>query len=155
MADRIVVMNGGRIEQTGTPQEVYEKPATRFVAEFVGLSNFIAGTVEGPGRFRASGGTLLQFCHDGLVSSRGHLVVRPEKIDVGGKREGLANSLSGEIDSIVFLGPLTEICVRLPGGERITAHRQNRRNEGGEALCLGQKATVAWAAESGFVLADG
>jgi putative spermidine/putrescine transport system ATP-binding protein len=155
MADRIVVMNGGRIEQTGTPQEVYEKPATRFVAEFVGLSNFIAGTVEGPGRFRASGGTLLQFCHDGLVSSRGHLVVRPEKIDVGGKREGLANSLSGEIDSIVFLGPLTEICVRLPGGERITAHRQNRRNEGGEALCLGQKATVTWAAESGFVLADG
>jgi ABC-type Fe3+/spermidine/putrescine transport system ATPase subunit len=81
--------------------------------------------------------------------------VRPEKIDVGGKREGLANSLSGEIDSIVFLGPLTEICVRLPGGERITAHRQNRRNEGGEALCLGQKATVTWAAESGFVLADG
>jgi putative spermidine/putrescine transport system ATP-binding protein len=105
MADRIVVMNGGRIEQTGTPQEVYEKPATRFVAEFVGLSNFIPGTVEGPGRFRASQGTVLQFRHDGVVSSRGHLFVRPERIEVGAQAEGLVNSLSGEIDSIVFLGP--------------------------------------------------
>ena len=155
MADRIVVMNGGRIEQAGTPQEVYEKPATRFVAEFVGLSNLIPGTVEGAGRFRTSQGTVLQFCDDGVVSSRGHLVVRPEKIEIGGQAEGHLNSLSGEIDSIVFLGPLTEICVRLPGGERITAHRQNRRTGGAQALRLGQKTTVAWAPESGFVLADG
>jgi len=134
---------------------VYEKPATRFVAEFVGLSNLIPGTVEGAGRFRTSQGTVLQFCDDGVVSSRGHLVVRPEKIEIGGQAEGHLNSLSGEIDSIVFLGPLTEICVRLPGGERITAHRQNRRTGGAQALRLGQKTTVAWAPESGFVLADG
>src|SRR5258708_1846473 len=60
IADRIVVMNAGKIEQVGSPQDVYEKPATRFVAEFIGLSNFIAGKVE-EGQFRTRGGALLKY----------------------------------------------------------------------------------------------
>jgi len=154
MADRIVVMNGGRIEQVGSPEEVYEKPATRFVAEFIGLSNFIPGSIDGPGRFRLGEGTVLQFCHGALTAARGHLVVRPENIEIGAQADGRLNSLSGEIESIAFLGPLTEICVRLAAGERITAHRQNRRTEGAGKLRPGQKTSVAWAPECGFVLGD-
>jgi putative spermidine/putrescine transport system ATP-binding protein len=154
IADRIVVMNAGRIEQVGTPQQVYENPATRFVAQFIGLSNFIGGTVEGPGRFRASEGTLLQFGQGGVAGSRAQLVVRPEKIDVGEQAQGRPNSLSAVIDSVTFLGPLTEICVRLQGGEKITTHRQNRGNRDADRFKPGQKTSIAWAPECGFVLDD-
>jgi putative spermidine/putrescine transport system ATP-binding protein len=152
IADRIVVMNAGKIEQVGSPQDVYEKPATRFVAQFIGLSNFLPGEVEAPGRFRTRDGSLLKY-GDGKVSSgKQDLVVRPEKIELGaGTGEGL-NRLEGVIDSVTYLGPLTEVCVRLAGGEKLMAHRQNRRLGELETLRPGQPTTIAWAPEAGFVL---
>jgi putative spermidine/putrescine transport system ATP-binding protein len=151
IADRIVVMNAGKIEQVGTPQDVYEKPATRFVAQFIGLSNFLPGEVEAPGRFRIRDGSLLQY-NDGKVNGgKQDLVVRPEKIELGAGAEGL-NRLEGVVDSVTYLGPLTEICVRLSSGEKLMAHRQNRRLGELDTLRPGQPTTIAWAPEAGFVL---
>jgi putative spermidine/putrescine transport system ATP-binding protein len=152
IADRIVVMNGGKIEQVGSPQEVYEKPSTRFVAQFIGVSNFLSGTVEGPGQFRIRDGSLLRYRNGHANGGGDSLVVRPEKIEVGVSGATGLNSLQGVIDSITYLGPLTEICVRLPGGERLMAHRQNRKLGEFEPLRPCEPATVAWAPEASFVL---
>jgi putative spermidine/putrescine transport system ATP-binding protein len=151
IADRIVVMNAGRIEQVGSPQDVYEKPATRFVAEFIGLSNFIAGKAE-KGQFRTRGGALLRY-GDGKANGHGeNLVVRPEKVEIGATGDETLNRLDCVIDSVAYLGPLTEICVRLPDGETLTVHRQNRKLGGLEQLRPGQATTITWAPDASFVL---
>jgi putative spermidine/putrescine transport system ATP-binding protein len=152
IADRIVVMNGGRIEQVGSPQEVYEKPATRFVAQFIGLSNFLPGEVEGPGQFRTRDGSLLKYAGGKVTGGKQEMVVRPEKIELGGRPAEEFNRLEGVIDSVTYLGALTEVCVRLRGGEKLMAHRQNRRLGELETLRPGQPTTISWAAEASFVL---
>jgi putative spermidine/putrescine transport system ATP-binding protein len=152
IADRIVVMNAGRIEQVGPPQDVYEKPATRFVAEFIGLSNFLSGTVEGPGQFRTRDGSLLKYGNGTANGSGDNLVIRPEKIEIGAAKDDALNRLEGIVDSVTYLGPLTEICVRLPGGEKLMAHRQNRRQGELDQFRPGQPTTIAWAPDASFVL---
>jgi putative spermidine/putrescine transport system ATP-binding protein len=152
IADRIVVMNAGKIEQVGSPQDVYEKPATRFVAEFVGLSNFIAGRIDGQGQFRTRGGMLLKYDHGKANGNGDNLVVRPEKIEIGANKDETLNRLDCVIDSVAYLGPLTEICVRLSDGEKLTAHRQNRTLGALEQLRPGQTTTITWAPDASFVL---
>lgn len=155
MADRIVIMNGGRVEQVGTPEEVYEHPATPFVAGFVGLSNMLPGVIESPGRFRTAGGEALAFSASRPTGPGTHLVVRPEKIAVEGGGAGGSppdNSATGTVDGVTYLGPVTEVVVRLPGGERITAHRQNRAAGDLRLFRLGDPATVSWPASASFVL---
>ncbi len=153
MADRIVVMNAGKVEQVGTPQQVYEHPATRFVAEFIGLSNFLAGKVESLGRFHTSSGELLTYGNGAVRTAGEHLVVRPEKIEIGDRTvDAGANRLEGVIDTVTYLGPLTEVAIRLPGGERLTAHQQNRKFGDFQRIQPGERATISWDAEAGFVL---
>src|SRR2546423_3090257 len=89
MADRIVIMNGGRIEQLGTPTELYERPRTAFVAGFLGVSNLLEGTVAGDGSVKLTDGTLVQVPRDLLGGRTGtvRIVVRPEKLRIGGGEE--------------------------------------------------------------------
>ena len=155
MADRIVIMNGGRVEQVGTPEEVYEHPATPFVAGFVGLSNMLPGSVESPGLFRTAGGVTLAFSVDRPTGAATHLVVRPEKVELGaGAPPGTpaGNAASGVVEGVTYLGPVTEVVVRLPGGERITAPRQNRAAGDLRLFRPGDAATVSWPASASFVL---
>jgi TOBE domain-containing protein len=79
--------------------------------------------------------------------------VRPEKVEIGDwtAADG-ANRLDGMIDAVTCLGPLTEVTIRLPAGERLTAHRQNRRFKDFERIRPGQPTTISWDAEAGFVL---
>jgi iron(III) transport system ATP-binding protein len=102
MADRIVVMDHGVIEQIGTPLEVYREPATPFVADFIGLMNFLPGTVVGPGRVRC-GQVELACDADGLAPGTAVTVAfRPEDIHVAaGEAE---NSFKVRLDSLAFLG---------------------------------------------------
>jgi iron(III) transport system ATP-binding protein len=104
MADRIVVMNQGVIEQIGTPLEVYREPASPFVADFIGLMNFVAGTIVAPGRVRC--GQLELACHaDGV--ERGTpvtLAIRPEDIVVQGLQGGEENAFKARVESMAFLG---------------------------------------------------
>src|SRR5437762_8577491 len=78
MADRLVVMNEGRIRQIGSQQDLYERPAEKFVADFVGRSTFIAGRMDGPGRFLSDGG-LVVAC-DGAGTGGASLALRPERL---------------------------------------------------------------------------
>ena len=122
MADRIVVMNGGRIEQAGEPAELYERPRTAFVASFLGVSNLLAGTVSGPGEVTLADGQVLHVEPSALAGRTGEISVgiRPEKIHVG---PGETNSFSGEIVERAYVGVSTQYVVRTPVGE-ITVYVQ-------------------------------
>jgi iron(III) transport system ATP-binding protein len=104
MADRIVVINNGVIEQVGTPEEIYREPATRFVAEFIGSMNFLPASRAGDGfirigevEFRVNGDGFGAQVEGALLAA-----IRPEDIQVG---ESSDNSLDARVESIEFLGP--------------------------------------------------
>jgi iron(III) transport system ATP-binding protein len=104
MADRVVVMNHGVIEQCGTPAEVYEQPATPFVATFLGRVNILPGTSLGEGRYRV-GGVDLALPADGFAPGTDvRIFVRPEDRHVEGDLSQRPNRLSGRIGRIDYLG---------------------------------------------------
>jgi iron(III) transport system ATP-binding protein len=106
MADRIVVMNHGVIEQVGTPEEIYRLPATAFVADFVGEMSFLDAEVAAPKKLRA--GALDLACLDDRGFAPGTAVklgLRPEEIRVRGVQAGDPNAVSVEVKSLEFLGP--------------------------------------------------
>ncbi len=104
MADRIVVMNHGVIEQVGSPHEVYRQPATAFVADFIGTMNFLPGRIVGPGQVRLGGAELV--CEsDGLEQGADvTIAIRPEDILVQGVEGGEENALRVRIAAMEFLG---------------------------------------------------
>ncbi len=163
MSDRIAVMNEGRILQLGTPGEIYERPRTRFVADFIGQTNFLEvdvtswdGTevdVDLPGS-----GALRARLPDG-IQPRGRmtLAVRPEKISLLGDLPGTetpgSNALSGRLDEVVYVGTHTQYLVRLPGGQLLTVYRQNRA-VGENEYRTGEPLSVVFNPQSAALLAD-
>jgi iron(III) transport system ATP-binding protein len=123
MADRIVVMNQGVIEQVGTPIEVYREPASPFVADFVGLMNFVAGAVVRPGAVRC--GALELACEaDGFPPGTPVTVaVRPEDILVHGVPGGEENAVDARVKTLVFLGSFfrAELVAEAMGDIRLRA----------------------------------
>jgi spermidine/putrescine transport system ATP-binding protein len=120
MSDRIAVMNEGRLEQIGTAEDVYERPATTFVAGFIGVSNLMPGVVTGAGErggMKLDSGVEVPVAVNGLAAGeRAHAVVRPEKLRIatgGDPAEGGEPSVEGTVESSVFLGTSTQIVVRL------------------------------------------
>jgi spermidine/putrescine transport system ATP-binding protein len=116
MADWIVVMNGGRIEQLGEPAELYEHPRTEFVASFLGVSNLLAGVVAGPDSVRLESGETLHVAQSALNGQTGAVSVgiRPEKLHIDGTG---VNRLAGEIVERAYVGVSTQYVVKTPMGE--------------------------------------
>ena len=105
MADRIVVMNHGVIEQVGTPQDIYRAPTTAFVADFVGAMNFLDGTLETPDRVRIGSVSLECQSQDGLKQGAGvRLCIRPEDVRVRDLPVGAANRLTVKVKELDFVG---------------------------------------------------
>lgn len=145
LSNRIAVMNAGRLEQEGTPAEVYERPQTRFVADFIGLTNFIAGTVHESYADRSDGasskrvtvstsfGEIICSGQQSLVASgeRVTLTLRPEKLQVlavDTPAPGDWNVVEGVITQATFLGAQNEYRVRVggnSGSQDITVRQQN------------------------------
>ncbi len=159
MADTIAVMNAGRVEQMGGPTDLYENPATTFVANFLGRSNLIAGTVTG-----RSGGDATVDVHGRRVAlpvarvhSDGdavHVGVRPEKIhlamagegDTGGER----NSLEGVVTDASFIGVSTEYLVKMPWGQELAVFAQNMGRDA--RLVPGAAVSLTWDPAHTFAL---
>jgi spermidine/putrescine transport system ATP-binding protein len=141
MSDRIAVMSNGVVEQVDTPENVYERPATTFVAGFIGVSNLMPGTVTsatgGRGMIRLDTGLEVESRVDGLATGeRCHAVVRPEKLRISpaassaarpeaaasdeGPRPGGLPGVDGVVQSSVYLGTSTQIIVALPGDVSMT-----------------------------------
>jgi spermidine/putrescine transport system ATP-binding protein len=120
MSDRIAVMSNGIVEQVDTPERVYERPSTTFVAGFIGVSNLMPATVTAAsgerGTIRLDSGPELETQVNGVATGeRCHAVVRPEKlrIDSNGRTPDDWPSVEGIVESSVFLGTATQIIVRL------------------------------------------
>jgi len=148
MADRLVVMNEGSVRQVGSQRDLYERPADRFVAGFVGRSTFLDGSVEAPGRFRTDGGLALA-CSGGKPG-RAALSLRPERVEIAPTNQaGLDNSLSGTVEFVSYLGASIDIHVRLSPNDRLVVQIANR--DGGFAPEVGQSVHVGWQASAGQV----
>jgi spermidine/putrescine transport system ATP-binding protein len=123
MSDRIAVMNSGRIEQIGNPEEVYDRPTTTFVAGFIGVSNLMPGTIRktgSNGEVELDSGVKVGTNVNGFsVGERCHAVVRPEKLTIGSGGGG-EPSVEGLVESSLYLGTSTQLIVRLPGDVRMT-----------------------------------
>lgn len=149
MADQIAVMNHGRIEQLGTPTELYETPATAFVAGFLGVSNLISGTVSGTDTVQLRRGPEVRVRADALAGRTGEVAIgiRPEKIELG---EGQANTLDGKVVEQAYVGVATQYIVETNCG-RLTVYRQNA-SPGLNGAVAGQRLTLSWSPESTFVV---
>jgi spermidine/putrescine transport system ATP-binding protein len=146
MADAIVVMNRGRIEQLGAPAELYERPASAFVAGFLGVSNLLPGTVVGPDAVRLDGGAVLRVAPERLEGRDGPVAVgiRPEKLEIGGG--GGANTLDGTVRERAYVGVSTQYVVETAVGE-LTVYVQ-----GAGEHAPGERLSLSFAPESTFVV---
>ncbi len=155
MSNRLVVMDGGRIMQLGSPEEVYREPLTEFVADFLGVANLLdieCDTDTGTTRTIRYG----EFPLDAQVplghdAGPGRAVIRPECVELHESGLTGANRLPGMVDRTVFLGSTTQVMVRLPQGGVVQSLVTN--TAGSETFTAGQPVTVRLPAESLRVLA--
>lgn len=149
MADTIAVMNKGKIEQLGPPDELYERPQTAFVAGFLGVSNLLPGNRSGPGSIRLDGGAEVKVPPETLGDRTGRVAVgiRPEKIRLG---PGQVNTLAGEVFERAYVGVATQYVVDTPAG-RVSVYVQNTEPRAGMAE-PGDAITIGFEPEATFVV---
>ncbi len=139
LSDRIAVFNAGRIEQVGTAREIYEQPASGFVAGFVGTSNLLTGEAA-----------------RSVLGRPGTFGIRPEKLSVvtaGGRTPDGAQHAPGQLSEVVYAGPITRYVVDLDAGPRLIALQQN--GSGTEAaLRRGARVDLAWDASHVMAVPD-
>ncbi|NEA53004.1 ABC transporter ATP-binding protein [Streptomyces sp. SID13666] len=146
MSDRVAVMNAGHVEQCGTPEDVYEHPASRFVAAFMGTSNLMTGTYRGGEIMLEQGLSLPVGRRDGVAEGSAVSVsIRPEKIWLSDFEPGMS-VMRGAIRETVYSGPTTTYLIELAPGVTLSALEQNTarsrmedRWSGGESVELGWK----------------
>jgi putative spermidine/putrescine transport system ATP-binding protein len=142
-------MNDGRIEQCGPPTELYDEPANRFVADFIGESNFIDGkvtthdgdttcvVVPGLGEVRAQRKASAETGADAALTVRPEKIVTTEEQTIPGM-----NVMSGTVSEVIFVGEMRRYVVALPGGQELVLKAQNR--SGVQSYQRGDPITVAW-----------
>jgi spermidine/putrescine transport system ATP-binding protein len=155
MSDRVAVMNAGRVEQIGLPQEIYESPATEFVAGFIGVSNILEGTVESVrGHLTTIKLDTLKLRARGNQSSPGdrvRVMLRPEKLSLSTEAAS-DEALIGKIESAVYLGESTQWRIAVEGGRTLTVLEQNRHRLQSAQERIGETVFITWEPESAVIL---
>jgi spermidine/putrescine transport system ATP-binding protein len=156
MSDRIVLMRQGRIAQIGTPRDLYDRPASRYVADFIGDTNLLAGTVveyaSGVVTLRCGDVTLRGLSDGPLPPGReAWLTVRPEAIDLTDGRPAPAghNAVTGTVADAVYAGSSLRVHVTLAGGQRLVANVSS-----GASAATGAPVTLTWPVELGRCVGD-
>ena len=155
MSDRIAVMNEGKVQQLAGPTTLYETPANRFVAGFIGQTNVFSGTVDSVGGDRTTlrtreGLRVEAVAREGASPVEGeeaHAAVRPEKVRFGGTGD---NVCAAEVRQVVYLGASTQYIVELEGGGKLVLYQQNAFDAAGPSE--GDGVSVAWDAQNCLVL---
>lgn len=155
MSDRIAVMDGGRVLQVDTPEAIYERPATRFVADFIGTSNFLTGVLGG-GRLGADGlgNIAVPDGHGQPDGTRVHLAVRPENVRLtraSGEPADCPVLLDATLHQIVYLGNATRYHLALTGGGELIAEARGADASG---LAVGERVVAGWHPRHSRVLAE-
>lgn len=158
MSDRIAVMNHGRIEQIGPSHELYENPRTRFVADFIGETNLMAGKVEVLSRETvsvAAGGLTVVGRRPAEVGAGDavHVSVRPEKVRSGAECRGCETTTVGEIVDVVYKGSVIRYELRLESGAHLAYDEQTKHHS--RRFAIGDTLEVGWAAGDAMVIKDG
>ena len=144
MSDRLAVMSNGRVEQIGTPSEVYEEPTTTYVADFLGVSNLMdasAAGIDGDGRAKVRLGEFDLVASQGDTDARGDvkIVIRPERVRLEASGTTGANRVPGMVERVVYVGSIMQVIVHLAPGPTLQAWVQNL----GEGLPYHQGAAVS------------
>jgi spermidine/putrescine transport system ATP-binding protein len=164
MSDRLVVMNAGRIEQLGSPCELYEHPVTRFVANFIGTSNVLTGRLERKGDGWALAGlgpdqrVLVADAGEARDGQDVELAVRPEKIVLRTEQDPPPpdrSALRVRVDEVVYLGTSTQYRTVTDGGDAVAVYRQNASATPGADVLAGQVGWLEWPPEHSYVLGGG
>jgi spermidine/putrescine transport system ATP-binding protein len=157
MSDRIAVMNKGVALQIGKPEEIYERPADKFVADFIGETNFLDGVVKGqngsmveielPGTGVVGVESSRRFANGQQVS----VAVRPEKLRLNAE-VGDGNNLKGHVEDVIYIGTDTHYGVRFPGGQKVRVREQNLTQAQKEIARSGDEVTVSFTRTSPRIL---
>ena len=150
MSDRIAVMHAGKVEQLGTPEELYERPTSRFVADFIGSTNLLRGRIEADGRVRLTSGDIAHVAHDGLpTGTEVEISVRPEAIAlVPPSAEG---AIKATVEQAAYLGSTISYQLRTAGGLALTVLAP----KAGVRLPVGSDVAVTWSPSEALVLGHG
>lgn len=152
ISDRIAVLQAGNIEHIGAPEEVYEKPKSRFVSDFIGASNFFQGELRrlknGDLIFVAEGNLTMNLKSPTEIVSgpeEAEVMVRPEKISIWASRPASStlNLAEGEIADVIYLGSATQYLVKT-GRKLVRVFEQNLQPERGPTYSVGDKVHIAW-----------
>jgi spermidine/putrescine transport system ATP-binding protein len=150
MSDRIAVMHAGKVEQLGTPEELYERPTTRFVAGFIGSTNLLHGRIEADGSVRLSSGEVARVAHDGMAAgSEIEISVRPEAISivpVSGQ-----GTIKATVEQAAYLGTTISYQLRTARGLALTVLSPKT----GERLPVGSDVAVTWSPSEALILGGG
>jgi putative spermidine/putrescine transport system ATP-binding protein len=133
ISDEVIVMNAGRIEQTGTPNQIYESPETLFTARFVGQSNLLEGRLDGDGEFVTAAGWRFAVAAGGAAGGSVRIGLRPEAIRIGDAAApppSSGNHAVASIAAIAYHGAFTLFTCELATGERIAVLHPNRETDG-------------------------
>jgi len=126
MSDRLAVMSNGRVEQIGNPVEVYEEPATAYVADFLGVSNLMSALGDGGGKVRLGDFHLVAAGGDFDARGKVRIVIRPERVLLEDHGTYGDNRIPGMVERVLYVGSVIQVIVHLAHGETVQAWMQNR-----------------------------
>jgi ABC-type Fe3+/spermidine/putrescine transport system ATPase subunit len=155
LADRIAVMDRGRIAQVAAARGVYEQPASTFVADFIGRTNFLPGTVvavsDHGSTFRLADGETVDGppFHGRAIGEAVTLALRPERIVIA-PRGGTPGAMEGTVTDVTYLGPITYVSIRSSSGTELTAAVQNAADT--SQFTEGQPVSASWSQSSVIAL---
>jgi ABC-type Fe3+/spermidine/putrescine transport system ATPase subunit len=150
MSDRIAVMQAGKVEQLGTPEELYERPTTRFVADFIGSTNLLRGRIETDGRVRLTSGETAHVAHDGMADgTEVEISVRPEAISI--VPASAEDAIKATVEQAAYLGTTISYQLRTAGGLALTVLSPKT----GARLPVGSDVAVTWSPSEALILGGG
>jgi putrescine transport system ATP-binding protein len=158
MADRIGVMNGGRLVQVAAPAEIYEQPASRWVAEFIGDVNLLEGKIVESGPTGTivetkAAGRIAAAAAEAIAGDAVAVAIRPEKIAIARERPaGDGNAVNGTVSDIGYLGDVSLYKIRLADGTAMKATAANRARRVRQEIGEGDAVWLSFPADAGVVL---
>ncbi|QEL25098.1 ABC transporter ATP-binding protein [Bosea sp. F3-2] len=152
VADSVVLMRSGRIEQQGAPDDLFGKPSSHFVAEFMGMTNLLSGEVAGLDRFRLESGDTLAI-PSVAAGGRLALAIRPERLVIDGDDDVLAaNTLPAEVEFATYRGLMIDYRLRTSSGLALVARRPSPAVGGPAPLAVGRPVRVSFHPEAGTLV---
>lgn len=158
MADQIAVMQGGKLEQVASAAQIYQKPATAFVAGFIGASNFLSAEVmhfqSGRSELQTESGVRLLV--EGELKGKATVTIRPEAVRLSPLQQPLGasacNATAAEVVQVVYRGYMLHYNLRLPNGETMMAWKQTQGEAEPQSFAAGDRVLAQWSSESNHVV---